>query len=399
MNFRLIDSGWDQVLADALKADISQVRIVGPFIKQHAAQRLLKWGRPGILQVITRYNLRDFAAGVSDIQALRLLLAAGARIRGVKNLHAKLYLIGSNRTVVTSANLTDAALLRNHEFGFEALDKPIFDECSGYFDRLWKRAGTNVTTGLLDSFEKKVTEALVAGLRPNRGPQLEDMGVNAGIDADPADDGLTAEWASEAKQGFVKFFGEGDNREPRSMTVRDSVSDAGCHWACTYPKDRRPRAVSDGAVMFMGRLVEDPNDTIIFGRAIGIKYLEGRDDATPADVQLRSWKADWPHYIRVHHPEFVAGILANGVSLNSMMSELGPNSFATTQRNLQGGTGNINPRKAYMRQPAVEVTSEGMAWLNSRLERSFAANGKLPNVVLDELDWPAVRVLAAKSGR
>ena len=38
--------------------------------------------------MITRFNLADFAEGVSDIEALRLLLDAGANIRGIRNLHA-----------------------------------------------------------------------------------------------------------------------------------------------------------------------------------------------------------------------------------------------------------------------------------------------------------------------
>jgi len=97
MNFRLVDAGWDKVLDDALRADSSRVRIVCPFIKRRTAERLLKRGKPKALQVITRFNLDEFCEGVSDIAALRLLLENGAQIRGVRNLHAKLYLFGASR--------------------------------------------------------------------------------------------------------------------------------------------------------------------------------------------------------------------------------------------------------------------------------------------------------------
>src|ERR1017187_8445929 len=117
MNFRLVDSGWDQILDDALSADRSRVRIICPFIKEKAAKRLLAYGRPKQLEVITRYDLNCFRDGVSDIAALRLLFTAGAKIRGIKNLHAKAYLIGAGRAIVTSANLTEQGLIRNHEFG------------------------------------------------------------------------------------------------------------------------------------------------------------------------------------------------------------------------------------------------------------------------------------------
>ena len=66
--------------------------------------------RPGSIQVITRYNLSDFADGVSYIEALHLLLDAGAAVRGIRGLHAKLYMFGSTRAIVTSANLTEAGL-------------------------------------------------------------------------------------------------------------------------------------------------------------------------------------------------------------------------------------------------------------------------------------------------
>ena len=46
-----------------------------------------------------------------------MLLDAGASIRGIQNLHAKLYLFGTSRAIITSANLTEAALTRNQEFG------------------------------------------------------------------------------------------------------------------------------------------------------------------------------------------------------------------------------------------------------------------------------------------
>ena len=111
-DIRLVDAEWDQELSAAIRADPSEVRIVCPFIKERALERLLS-ARPGDVQVITRFNLADFADGVSDVEALRMLLDAGASIRGIRNLHAKLYLFGTSRAIITSANLTEAALTRN----------------------------------------------------------------------------------------------------------------------------------------------------------------------------------------------------------------------------------------------------------------------------------------------
>ena len=55
---------------------------------------------------------------------------------GHPKLHAKLYLFGASRAVITSASLTKSALDRNHGFGLVAEDAPIIATCRAYFDDL-----------------------------------------------------------------------------------------------------------------------------------------------------------------------------------------------------------------------------------------------------------------------
>ena len=385
MNFRLVDSGWDRILDDALKSDHSRIRIVCPFIKERAARRLLEYGHPKQFQVITRFDLDGFLAGISDIKALRLFLEAGAQIRGVKNLHAKAYLIGSDRAIVTSANLTEQGLLRNHEFGFLAQDASIAASCHEYFENLWKRAGADLNARKLDEWEKKVTASLASGGGSRINGALGDEGKDLGFSLVPVE---PLNWVTSAEQGFVKFFGEGHKREKPSLPILSEVDRSGCYFACNYPEGKKPRQVQDGAIMFMGRLVDHPKDILIFGRAIGLKYKEGRDDATEAEIKKRPWKADWSRYIRVHDAEFVNGTLSDGVSLSALMEELGPNSFASTKRHLLAGVGNTNPRSAYNQQAAVELTPEAITWLIGRLDYCFARHGRISRAELDKLDWP-----------
>ena len=98
MTLRLVDSAWSTELTQALRADTSELRIVCPYIKTGALDRLLAL-KPKVIQVITRFNLADFAEGVSDIAALLKVLVAGGQVRGIKNLHAKLYLFGGSRAI------------------------------------------------------------------------------------------------------------------------------------------------------------------------------------------------------------------------------------------------------------------------------------------------------------
>jgi hypothetical protein len=395
VSFRLVDSNWEPELATALSADSSHVRIVCPFIKKGALGRLLKTAKPDRLQVVTRFNLIDCADGVSDLGALRLLLERGATVRGVRNLHTKLYVFGHRRAILTSANLTDAALRLNYELGCVAEDRDLVSGCISYFDSLWRRAGRDLTVATLNKWEERVSAYLASGCPPRRPSNLRDEGVDAGMSTDLP---MPAAWAVEAPQFFVKFLGEGDNRVDLDSQTLNEIERAGCHWAVAYPASKRPTSVEDGAEIFIGRLTKDPNDIRVFGRAIAMRYVPGRDDATPADIAVRSWKQTWPRYVRVHHAEFVSGSMRNGVSLGELMDALKAQAFAATQRNATRRTGNTDPRKAYRQQAAVKLSSGGARWLRDRLEAAFTRHGKVTPAQLGSLDWPSVPIVGRGGG-
>lgn len=382
--FKIVETGWKREFAEALQADGSALRIVCPFIKAKALESLLPPPATPI-QVITRFDLADFADRVSDGGALRKLLDAGARVRGVKKLHAKLYIFGSTRAIVTSANLTASALGRNHEFGIVSSDGSAVARCLSYFEKLWERAGEDLQTEQLDAWEETVADYRRRGGRLAGRPELGDFGAEAGFaDRPPA---ATPFSTSEAPQAFVKFAGTGADRVPLTDTTFATIDRAAFHRVACYPTSRRPRSVEDGAVMFMGRFTTEP-DIRVFGRAVGSRHVPGRDEATPGDLEHRPWKKEWSNYVRLDRVECLAGSLAGGVSLYEMMDELGPDSFASTQRNAARGSGNIDPRRAYRQQPAVELSKDGFEWLTKRFQHALAHHGSLPESRLSELDWP-----------
>ncbi len=391
-----IAKGWDKQLRQALEQDHRELRIICPFIKAGIADRLLRQGTPDIIEVITRFSLKDFHGGVSDTQALRLLLDVGAQIRGIRNLHAKLYLFGDSRTILTSANLTHSALVKNHEFGLVATDPDITATCLAYFDKLWNRAGKNLTVAKLNQWEQKLLQAKASGARPSVIEKLSDEGVNLGYEPEDIGAARTPSVTEEqgvanGTQAFVKFFGLSENdRMPYDHLILDEVKRAGCHWACAYPAKQRPRQPKDGDIIYMGRLVEGPNDIMVFGKAFALAHQAGRDDATAEEMEKRSFKRKWSRYIRVHSAEFLSGTMTNGVSLNKLMRRLGSDAFASTQRNAAKKSGNVNPRKAYSQKPAVMLSIQGHAWLARELEKAFQEHGRMPLSVREKLDWPKV---------
>jgi hypothetical protein len=393
MTFKLLDADWDQVFADARRADSSAIRLVCPFVQRKPIERMLSHGKPRSIQVLTRFNLDDWYARVSDPSALSLLIEHGASIRGVKHLHAKMYLLGAGHSLVTSANLTNAGLTRNHEFGFSSDDPEVVAQCHEYFERLWGMAGTDLTLAQLQGWQRDIEQVRASSERGPTQLSLGDAGADAGL-PDPSRE--KSDGSAAGVQAFVKLFGESDRRLELGYKVIDEVSRAGCHWACTYPKGKRPRAVKDGAIMYMGRLMRDPNDIRIFGRAVAKAHVEGRDDATREDIQQRGWKEKWPHYVRVEDAAFIEGTLGDGVSLYQLMDEMRAECFLPTQRNARAGQGNTNPRKAYLQQAAIELSMEGAAWVDKKLGEAFKRVGRLPQSVMDGLDWPSGHVNAPK---
>lgn len=91
---------WGDELSACVDAAHATIRVVCPFVKRRTAECLLERGGPKNLLIVTRLNLNDFGNGVSDTGALRLT-DHGARVRAVKHLRPKLYLVGGKRAIVS----------------------------------------------------------------------------------------------------------------------------------------------------------------------------------------------------------------------------------------------------------------------------------------------------------
>jgi phosphatidylserine/phosphatidylglycerophosphate/cardiolipin synthase-like enzyme len=200
MAFELIDTAWDKIIDRAVAARSPELRVICPFIKRKVAERLLRGPRLKSIQVLTRFHLGDFYDGVSDTEALQLFLESGAQIRGVKNLHAKLYLFG-RKQVVTSANLTERALLHNHEFGFVSDEFKIITSCHEYFDRLWKLAQPDLTAAKLAGWEKHLANARAGQTPSPKGPRWPDHGTNCGFGVDTSAPFIPPVFAEASKGG------------------------------------------------------------------------------------------------------------------------------------------------------------------------------------------------------
>jgi hypothetical protein len=100
------------------------------------------------------------------------------------------------------------------------------------------------------------------------------------------------------QSAFVKFFGRAGTRTAWDAPVLDVLTRTGAHWVGTYPAGRRPRSVRDG--------------------------------------------------------EFLAGTLADAVSLGELMDALGAEGRAA-ERDAAGATRLAGPQPARLKRPATSA--------------------------------------------
>lgn len=86
---------------------------------------------PGIRKVLlTRADLRDFASGASDLEAVCTLADQQTEILSSDRLHAKVYVIDEACGLVTSANATFSGMRSNLECGIVLNDVPSVKEAA-----------------------------------------------------------------------------------------------------------------------------------------------------------------------------------------------------------------------------------------------------------------------------
>lgn len=201
---------------------------MAPFIKMGALRRLLDY-RPREVRVITRFNLNDFADRVSDLDALKALLTAGARVRGVKHLHSKLYVFGRSSAVVTSANLTQAALDRNEEFGSVLTGAADIQSCTAYFDQMRNRSGEDLTRAQMAHWTTILKEHRARDCWRSGEYALGDFGADLARGRASPVEGLAAERPGggslivipDRTPAYVKLMGEATNRASLTLTLSE----------------------------------------------------------------------------------------------------------------------------------------------------------------------------------
>ncbi len=141
--------------------DAKEVIIVSPWVKYNALQWMInsdKRSKVPKIRVLMLGSIRDFVNGASDVEVVKWLLEAGADLRLVSNLHAKIYLADKTQAIVTSANLTAPGLgfsNGNVEIGILLVDDEAISTLQTIVED-WFAQGRKVDTAWLSDMQRKI---------------------------------------------------------------------------------------------------------------------------------------------------------------------------------------------------------------------------------------------------
>jgi len=353
-----------------------ELKIISPFISEQILRKTQSLFDFNNFELITRYNLQDFAMNVSSLSGLKFSVNEGASVYGIKDLHSKVYLFDKRAAIVTSANFTKGGLVNNHECGLLLTNKALIQELHNYFDQLKGIAHEKLAIEDCENWEKKLANISVSKGKISTLPDLGASSINF----------------DKNRTYYIKFLGGTNNRVELDFPTTEEVREALCHYACCFPLKKAPRQVNDGDVIFIARMTENPSDFAIFGRAVALKHTKGRDTASMQEINERPWKKDWPIYLRVKDPVFINGTMADGILLSDLLNKFNHSSFQSTSHNFDIGHGNVNPRRSLMQKAYVKLAHASAEWLAQKFDKAIKNIGQIDDAFIQNLPQTTTKI-------
>jgi len=367
---------WYDKLLDELTRT-KKLRIVSPFIKEQVIRKIQGQFDFENFELITRFNLRDFASNVSSLDGLKFTLENGAKVYGIRELHSKIYLFDKRSAIITSANLTTGGLVYNYECGIFLTDTATIQNLHVYFNDLKIIAGRPLLIDRCKQWQQEITR--VEEIINTKIPSLHDYGASQ-IQIDPD------------KHYYIKFFGTAKDRVPLTFTTKEEIDRALCHYACGFSINKKPRQIKDGDIIYMARMTRNSNDYAIFGKAEAMKFVEERDTATKNEIAQRPWKKNWPIYLRILNPIFIDGTMNDCVLLYDLIKALDYESFPSTKKRYDSGKRNISPFQSLSQQAYVKLTTTAVEWLEPRFQKALNRTGQVDENFIDSLPQTETKI-------
>ena len=184
---------------------------------------------------------------------------------------------------------------------------------------------------------------------------------------------------------YMKFFGSDapGGRANRNYQVRDEIIRSECH--CVAGFSRKPLTFKADDTFYMGRMVNHPNDYIVFGKGIvAAPFQLLRDKATASDIDRINFRGKWPYYIQLINTVFINGPISNGITIESLIKEHQRNAFV----NAVGLAPHQSIRTLFMKKAYVELTQDATTWLDAEFSNRMTIHGTVDQNYLREAPKP-----------
>ncbi len=223
-------------LGEHASACRSRMLICSPYVNDGIIKLTEMVSKDVSRTMVTRTDLRDFAAGSSNLGTLYTLVKGGVTLYSLSALHAKMYIFDDTSALVTSANATTSGMWRNLECGLSTDDRSTVRKLAKF---LLQGLGANAAPSrmTLKDLENLYgpLEAIKATLPEPAGVALDDDGPASEItyslsDKDTLLKGFT---------GWRRLTLEGVLAMPESrFYLKDLVEACSPAAAKRYPKNR-----------------------------------------------------------------------------------------------------------------------------------------------------------------
>lgn len=216
------------VVEEFLAGNPGEVTLIAPFIKVRPVRRLLAACEGRDLLVYTRWLPTEVAMGVSDLEVLEWVEAAGGQLHLLRELHAKAFVAG-DVALVGSANITDAALGWSNQPNLEALVRvaatdPAVADLLRHVRELAIRADEQVRAHMSRAAEA-VDLSVAHSARPRGGGPAEAASDGGWEDLEDEEQPL-AVWVPESTDPglFVSHLVHGETltRDAEARAMRDA---------------------------------------------------------------------------------------------------------------------------------------------------------------------------------
>ncbi|MCR8744279.1 phospholipase D-like domain-containing protein [Romboutsia lituseburensis] len=367
---------------NALKCVNKSIKIISPFIGLSTSKiiaQFMKENPKCECIIITRFYRQDFLEGVSSLDALKILKESNVTLYGLKDLHSKLYLVDDNFGIIGSANFTIGGFKSNHELSLAIEDEyELLKNLNDYFEELiqsikcsgsWEITLNKIREEfeLTDNIFKNRKDRLVK-FTNNKKWGADISKLRKDIDQkeiDLVEQFLKKELEESNEIAWIKFEGTGENRWDNNYKYFPKKLKSKGVYTNHFP--RKPRSIERGARIYLSVLSYDEKGNaipIIIGRAKSYGYLETNvtDDVDRiGNVLLERY----PYYVELYDIEIIDTEIVNGISLNTVIMELGTNLYPNTiGRNLK----QEDIRKRHHQKSHIRITSVAKSFLDDKLD-------------------------------